>query len=206
MSQNVALLTVIGAVAAVIVSQFFFWLGSITRAFSGHAIENLTVGLHLKRRPRESGGVDDLVVTITLEKLAAHGISLRSLRVEIFSLDSQVFGQAVVGCRPKNSLVWVPEPSNRSLNASGRRDFERFILAIWTDEEERPLNLAPGEGTEYGAYCVVPSNTVFEVIVMLTGFRYRYPWVRRLFNALKKPHLLFWTASAISLPKTNRVD
>lgn len=187
-------------IVAAVLTPLLLWWGAIIRAFSGHSIENLTVSLEVNRRPAQSENLDDLVVAIKLDKLAKHAISLRSLKAELFALDQVEFSSETVGCRPNNSIVWIPEPRNRSLNAAGKLCFERSILAIWTTEETRPLNLAPGEGTQYAAYCVVPSGVVFEILVTLTGIRYRYPWIRRILNAIRGPHVLYWTASTVSLP------
>lgn len=180
----------VGVVISQVVTPVYRWM---RQRSSGHFISNISVTLDITRAPSvKFPEKDDIVVLIKLSKLAVHAVRLEALRVEIFVLNASVFLEPIIGNNPDGKKTWKPNPENRSINASGELVSSREILAIWTTERKRPLNLAPGEGTQYSSYSVLPSDQAYEVIVTLRGTKYGS---RRFF-----PHKLYWTASTVSIP------
>lgn len=202
-----------GGVVSII---FFLW-----RLSTGHLITNIALSLRTKRLHRNATNDDDLVIIIELNKGTRNAAKLRSLSLQIFQLERNIFRAKDIGIRPRRRAWrrwWVPIPKNRSTNAAGRLTHERDILAIWTTEERRSLNLAPSEKTEYASYAVVEADGVYEIVVTLAAERYL---TRAIHIAFWIGYFIFWclylrtyiagptvyyTASTISLPRPDRVD
>jgi hypothetical protein len=109
---------------------------------------------------------------------------------------------------------------------------ERYILAFWTPEPNRSLNLPPAEQTQFASYTVVPSQAVCEVVITVTGERYKSQYPRFVIGAIYRrvtarwpnakptlkrfrdwlvrgifqPAVVYYTASAISAFRTSPVS
>ena len=194
---------------------------------SGFLITNLSIELDQQRSPTPDSSKHDLVTAIKVAKgRLSPAVTLLSLKTEVFSFDRDLFERRIVG-EPPETDYWIPDPSNRSLNAVGVACRERHVLAIWTAESGRALNLVPTERAQYASYCVIPSDMVCETLVTLTGRRYKaqfakqllvrmYTWIiskwpttqSRLeplrtfgfvFRPWIRPEKVYWTASIISV-------
>jgi len=199
---------------------------------SGFLITNLSVELQQERAPALDGSgsdLDDFVTIIRLEKASWSAATLQSLKVEVFLLDKDVYKDGVIGAPSQDGHILEPDPDNRSLNAKGSLICKRDVLAIWTSQKGRSLNLAPNEKTQFASYCVVPSNATCEVIVTIMGERYLSGYVRPLFRWIMRllyrrlirtwpsvkngleplrlrlgPSKVYWMASAISIPNDRK--
>lgn len=150
---------------------------------SGSLISPLWIDLQqirttTKRSVNDEATNDDIITLVKLRKGRWSAITLRELKVELFKLDRATYKQLSIGDRP-SSRFWKPSPDNRSLNAKGERICERYVLAFWTPEKGRSLNLPPGEQTQFASYCVVPTQIVCETIITIVGERYKAKGPRR---------------------------
>lgn len=182
-------------------------------AVQGHYITNLSLNLETRRTSNDADN-DHLVTVIKIDKGTMNALTLQSLRVELFSIEQDHLDQRVKQWQtliPQPSGerrlgdIWVPQSNNRSINSAGTPCAECYILSIWTPEFERAENLAPTEKTQYACYSVVKANRTYEVIVTLTGIRYRsgpFKWLCKqlIFWSNYQPQKAFYTASDISPP------
>jgi hypothetical protein len=172
----------------------YFW-----RRITGRFIPNISIQLECSRTPRAIDGLNDLVVTIKLSKHYAPAVIMRTLRAELFLLKPTDFDHEIVP-RSSDEQPWKPDPNNRSLNARGGYCQTVNVLAIWTSQRHRSLNLAPGESTEYATYFIVQPNEACEIIVTLTGIEFKLKKSRRAQSRIDaNDDVLFWTASAVSV-------
>lgn len=160
---------------------------------SGFLITNLSMELEQKRSPAPDGSKHDLVTVIKLAKgRLSPAVTLQYLGAKVFSLDRDTFEGGVLGEPPPVPGERNPDPRNLSLNARGVPFRERHVLAIWTPEAGRTLNLVPTERTQYASYCVIPSDMVCETVVTLQGKRYRAQFTKRLISAMLNRIALMW--------------
>lgn len=127
----------------------------------------------------------DLVVAINAKKGPTNAVRLRSILVEFYEIvGNTVLGDARLESQRKRlsdgSLLpsESKDPSgspylNRSSGSTHKLWARRELLAMWTSEKNRPLNLVPGEATKYEALAIVPCTGDYEIIVTIKGDRYK---------------------------------
>jgi hypothetical protein len=216
LSNNPGLAFVLGGLLAGLCTSLFVL---IWYSLHGSLITNLSLSLEMKRTEKGGGQKHNLVIVLKIIKENTNALTLESIKLELFSLDQNDLDEAIKKWYdlPENTTderrkgdIWMPvrrpnETSlNRSLNRAGNLYSERRVLAFWTPDDARAENLVPSEKTQYASYSTIEPNDAYEVVVTLSGRRYRSQLYKSCFR--RSPATCYYTASTISVPADAQVS
>ena len=151
---------------------FFFY-----KVATGYHIVNASISIECTRRKREDGQEEFLAVSTTLKKGERGTVALRDGWARIKYGESEKF-------------------YFKKFIGIDRLDYNKKDGEWWKSLDNRYINLAPGEESSFSCLFLVPPNESCEVEIAVFGITVHFTRPGR------KPGLVQWRASAISLPQT----
>ncbi len=154
-------------------SLFFIW-----KLCTGWLIVNMGVCIRIQRQRRRDG-IDDLTVTVALEKGSTDSIWLRDVEVRMTALENGELSDACVRYVRIHGFDRVAESSTQT-------------VAWGAETDGKPIAISPGEKVEYSGHAVVSAEHPYllEAVVLAD---------RPLFRVFMG-RCIQWRASAVSLP------